>query len=318
VKRLDDGTERRLPFESVEGISVFGMAQISTRLVRECITANVPIGYYTEDGHYFGQTSSLEHVDPARQKAQIVLTDDGPFCLQWSKIVINAKVRNSLTFLESLRDVYDFAPDDLHGLRHSLDNLQYAETVDMAIGFEGNAAKSYFRCLSKAVQPEQFQFDGRSTRPPKDPVNAMLSYGYSLLYRNIIGAIERHGLHPYFGFMHKVHRGHAALSSDLMEELRAPVVDRAVLDLVNSGEIDETGFQFADSGAVYMAKPTMQKLTARLSRAMVTGCLYYSAYDDRKSYGFQVMLDKKIASVIEAIEHRNAGLYRPVIWQPEP
>jgi CRISPR-associated protein Cas1 len=111
-------------------------------------------------------------------------------------------------------------------MRHSLDNLHFAESVDASIGFEGNAAKEYFKCLSKAILPEEFKFRGRSTRPPKDPFNSMLSFGYSIFYRNIIGAIERHGLHPYFAFMHKSKLGHASLASDLIEDLRAPLVDK--------------------------------------------------------------------------------------------
>ena len=96
VTSLADGRERRLPFAELEDVSVFGMAQLSTRFVRECISSGVPVLYYSEDGHYFGRTSSGEHVNPARQKRQVLLTDDPDFCLAWAKTVVDAKIRNSL------------------------------------------------------------------------------------------------------------------------------------------------------------------------------------------------------------------------------
>lgn len=196
VSHLSDDNVHRIPFSDVDGISIFGMAQLSTHLVRECIASNVPIYYYSEDGHYFGSTSSHEQINPARQKRQIYLTDNNHFCLEWSRAVIDAKIHNGLALLSSLSSTREFSEIDLRGLHHSQNNLSRAESVEMAIGFEGNAAKCYFKCLSKAVQNDQFNFRKRSARPPKDPFNSMLSFGYSVFYRNIIGAIERHGLHP--------------------------------------------------------------------------------------------------------------------------
>lgn len=314
VASWSDGRERRIPFENVDGISVFGMAQISTALVRQCISNDVAIGYYSEDGHYFGATRSLNGIDPARQKRQMLLTDDEAFCLEWSRIIVDAKLRNSLALLESMRDVYDFAEDDIYGLHHSLKALHSAESVDMVMGFEGNAAKCYFACLPKVLRNEEFAFNGRTTRPPKDPFNSMISYGYSLLYRNITGAIERHGLHPYFAYMHKLKHGHAALASDLIEEFRAPLVDKTVIDFINDGEADLSDFDVNESGAVYMKKPIMKKLTDKLSDIVAMNHRYFLAYGDRKSYGFQVMLDKKIESLLSAIEYGDPRLYKPFIW----
>jgi CRISPR-associated protein Cas1 len=145
----------------------------------------------------------------------------------------------------------------------------------------------------------------------------MLSYGYSIFYRNIIGAIERHGLHPYFAFMHKLKFGHAALASDLIEEYRAPLIDKTVLDLVNSREIEVSDFYKNDAGAIYMTKGASKMLTDRFSDIIAKNQKYFCDTGDRKSYGFQVMLDKKILNLIEAIEKRDAGVYLPYHWRPE-
>lgn len=317
VSRGEREDGRNLPIEEIDGISVFGYAQLSTQLVRACISRNIPIGYYSNDGHYFGSLGSSTGIDPVRQKKQVYLTDNAEFCLEWSKSIVSAKIENSLMLLRSSRDIYDFDEGDFQGMLHSLEYLKYADSVDMVLGFEGNAARNYFACLPKLLRNDGFAFAGRSSRPPKDPFNSMLSFGYSIFYRNIIGAIERHGLHPYFAFMHKLRLGHAALASDLIEEYRAPLVDKIVLDMVNDGEVDVSDFYRNNSGAIYMKRDTAGKLTNRLSEIISKNQEYFYDSGDRKLYGFQVMLDKKILLLIEAIEKQDARIYRPYLWHSE-
>lgn len=236
------------------------------------------------------------------------------FCLAWSKRVVTAKIQNSLALLRSREDVYQFSEEELHGLLHSAETVDTAESVDEILGYEGNAAKSYFACLPRLAENEDFAFEGRSTHPPRDPFNSMISYGYSLLHRNIIGTVERHGLHPYFAFMHQLKGGHAALASDLIEELRAPIVDRTVLHLVNDGLVGLEDFHTNDQGAVYFKRAAAKRITDAFSAVIVKRYPYYKADGDGKTYGFQAMLDKKILTVIDAIECGDASLYRPVRW----
>lgn len=315
ITKLSDGSKHEYPFSAIDGISVFGKAQLSTQLIRECLAANVAIGYYSGDGHYFGSTCSFERIDPDRQKRQIYLTDNPAFCLEWSRRIISAKIRNSITLLKSMEDVYLFSDYEMRGLLHSLEGVKSADSVEMIMGFEGNAAKNYFACLPRLLRNDDFLFEGRSARPPKDPFNSMLSYGYSIFYRNIIGAIERHGLHPYFAYMHKMKFGHAALASDLIEEYRAALVDKTVIDFVNSGEIDISEFTENESGAIYMTKPASKKLTNLFSEIMITNRRYFLSAGDGRSFGFQTMLDKKINSLIESIERKDPRVYKPFIWE---
>ena len=315
VTKLSDGSKHSYPFSLIDGISVFGKAQLSTQLIRECLASNVSIGYYSGDGHYFGAINSFSRIDPERQKRQIYLTDNKQFCVEWSRNIIDAKIRNSLTLLTSMSDICVFSDEELSGLRHSLANVKSADSVEIVLGFEGNAAKNYFKCLPKLLRNEDFLFEGRSTRPPKDAFNSMLSYGYSLFYRNIIGAIESRGLHPYFAYMHKTKFGHASLASDLVEEYRAALVDKTVLDFVNSGEIDISDFYKNDEGATYMTKSASRRLTNLFSEIMVNNRKYFLSSGDGRSFGFQAMLDKKLNSVIEAIERKDPSRYKPFIWE---
>lgn len=315
VVREDDGdADRRLPFCNVDSINVFGNPQLSTQLVRECLSSAVPIGYYSDDGHYLGRAVSPDHADPFRQKKQVLLTDDADFCLTWAQMAIEAKLRNSLALLLSVEDTYRFSDAELEGLQHSLHGLVGAANIDELMGYEGNAARCYFGCYAKLFSDTDFSFDGRSSRPPKDPVNALLSYGYSVLHRGIVGAIERHGLHPYFGFMHAIQRGHAALASDLIEDYRAFLIDRAVLSFVRSGDVLPDDFSQADGGAVYMSRTLMRSFTDFLSGEMTQRSKFFSAYGDEFCYGFHAALDKKLVSVVDAIDAGDPLLYRPFCW----
>lgn len=318
VKKRDDCDEREkcsIPLSAVDSINVFGTSQISTQLICQCLKDGIPVGYFSEDGHYFGRISAVEGIDPERHKKQILLTENGEFCLAWSKRVIHAKLFNSRVMLQSAHEIYTFNKKDMHGINHSMEYLKDADTVDMVLGYEGNAAKTYFQCLGHLIDNDDFLFSGRNSRPPKDPINAMLSYGYTLLQRNITGAIETHGLHPYFAFMHKIKRGHTALASDLIEELRSLFVDRIVLELVNSGEIDSSGFMQSYNSGIYMTRGVMKLLTDAFTDEMCSRRPYFLAYGDNKNYSFYSMLDKKICGVIDAIEKGDPRYYPPILWE---
>ncbi|OUO91760.1 CRISPR-associated endonuclease Cas1 [Gordonibacter sp. An230] len=318
IKKADDGSLMRdFPFDDVEGISVFGKPQISTHLLCECIRQNMPVLFYSEDGHYFGHLSSFEQVDPFRQKMQMYLSDDPRFCLEWSKLIVRAKLWNSLSLLRSYPGIYSFDAEEVRGLTHSLEYLDGACDVSQVMGFEGNGAKAYFNCLPKLLADHDFDFRGRSARPPRDPINSMLSFGYSILFRNVLGAINAVGLHPYFGFLHAVKQGHAALASDLVEEWRAWIVDRTIIALVNDGEVLPSDFYKNEAGAIYMKKETMRLLTHRLGDAMVRSEVYFMEGGGRRRYGFQAALHRKALMLVEAIEKRNPIYYQPFLWLKE-
>ncbi|OUO35071.1 CRISPR-associated endonuclease Cas1 [Olsenella sp. An290] len=316
IADLGKGTKREMPFSTVESISVFGQAQLSTQLIRECIARDVPIIYYSDDGHYFGKVESFDRIDPIRHKMQMYASDDSTFSLGIARSIVDAKVRNSLTYLLRRSDVYVFTDKELQPLGHSIQRIQECTSIDELMGYEGNAARTYFQCLSRLL-PDEFAFSGRSARPPKDPFNSMLSFGYSIYFRTIIGAIERAGLHPYFSFLHQLKFGHAALASDLIEAFRAPVIDAAIVDFAWSGDVHPNDFYHNDAGAVYMKRGVAKELSGYLSGIALEKHAYYLHFGDRRKYSFRVALDTMIRSLIIAIEQKDPSLYLPFLWVPE-
>jgi CRISPR-associated protein Cas1 len=119
---------------------------------------------------------------------------------------------------------------------------QSATTLDELRGYEGTSSAEYFRVFGLLLD-DSFDFEKRIKHPPTDPVNALLSFGYTLLFQNIYSLVESHGLHPYCGHLHALRDGHPALVSDLIEEFRAPVVDSLVVYLINSHIIKPEHFE---------------------------------------------------------------------------
>ena len=316
IADLGEGTKREMPFATVESISVFGQAQLSTQLIRECIAHDVPIIYYSDDGHYFGKVESFDRIDPIRHKMQVYASDDPAFSLEIARSIVDAKVRNSLAYLLHRSDLFAFADKELQPLTHSIRRIQECTGIDELMGYEGNAARAYFQCLSRLL-PDEFAFIGRSARPPRDPFNSMLSFGYSIYFRTIIGAIERAGLHPYFSFLHQLKFGHAALASDLIEAFRAPVIDGAIVDFACSDNVHSSDFYHNDAGAIYMKRGVAKELSSYLSCRTLEKHAYYLPFGDRRKYSFRVALDTMIRSLIKAIEHKDPSLYLPFLWVPE-
>ncbi|MDR1776168.1 MAG: CRISPR-associated endonuclease Cas1 [Actinomycetes bacterium] len=310
-----EDTEQGYPIETIDTVTIFGLPHVSMKLMSELLRRKIDLLFYSTDGHYFGRFANPDNVNTARQKAQAYLSSDPDFRLVMARGFIGGKIKNSIDLLQAHDTESCLTESDFRGMRHSLEWLARADTVEELIGFEGNAAKAYFEALSKLVPPE-FAFSGRSKRPPRDSFNSMISFGYSMLYRHVIGAVERHGLNPYFGFMHADKEGHATLVSDLMEEWRAIIVDETVLALIGQRALTPELFtQDPDTGGVFIGRDAMRTLTRALGEKFKQTQRYIA--DDDYHYGFQYALDLQIVSLVNAIEAHDPTLYRPVTQRDE-
>jgi CRISPR-associated protein Cas1 len=203
------------------------------------------------------------------------------------------------------------AKEDLAILYAAEKKSDAAMTIEELMGYEGIAAKSYFRVLSQLVVPT-FRFNGRNRRPPKDPFNAMLSLGYSILLNNVYGAIETRGLNPYFGFFHRDREKHPTLASDLMEEWRAIIVDSTVMSLVNGYEIARTNFNKAKDGpGIFIDKPGMKIFLNKLERKFMADNKYLPYIDYAVS--FRRAIDMQVVELSKAIDETDPTLYSPII-----
>lgn len=247
----------RIPVVNIEGIVTFGYMGASPGLMKLCTDNGVSLTFLSPNGRFISRIQGKVHGNVLLRKKQYSLSDDEPFCLSLSQTMIAAKIHNYNNVLK--RFVRDNGEDaeisDVVGkMTHRKKETSSCRNLDMLRGCEGDAANHYFSVLSHLIlnQKEDFPFDGRNKRPPKDAVNAMLSFVYTLLANDMTSALETVGLDPYVGFMHAIRPGRASLALDMMEELRAYLGDRLVLSLINRRQVTKSDFIKQDGDSVIM------------------------------------------------------------------
>lgn len=248
----------QFPLHTLESIICFSYYGASPALMGACARKGINLSFFNPFGKFLCRVIGESKGNVLLRKQQYRMSDDEESSCKVSKNFILGKVYNCRWSID--RTVRD------HGLRvdenkcrHTITLLTNAmncvkeeDNLGVLRGFEGEAASVYFSVFDELIlnQKEDFNFHGRNKRPPEDPVNAMLSFGYSLLSNDCAGALEGVGLDSYVGFMHRDRPGRKSLSLDLMEELRPVIVDRFVLTLINNRQIKKEHFIVSESGAV--------------------------------------------------------------------
>jgi len=215
--------------------------QISTQAVQELCRRGVPVVYFSHGGWLYGVTSGMTHKNVELRRLQFAAAENVQRSLALARRIVAAKIRNTRTMLRRNGD--EVPAGDLAWLK---DLATSAETVDNAaslLGIEGTAARVYFGSFARMLRPPtatakwDFDFTGRNRRPPRDPVNAMLSLAYALLAKDLTATLVAVGFDPYLGFYHRPRYGRPALALDLMEEFRPLVADSVVLAAINTGVV---------------------------------------------------------------------------------
>ena len=250
----------RLPLHNLDGIVSFGYRGTSPALMGACVERNVSLCYLTSQEKFLARISGKIRGNVALRQQQYDSSRDTAVSLEIAKNCILGKVYNSRWVLErAIRDHrLQIDVERVRGasmfLKNSLALIQNSQTKVQLRGYEGEAASIYFGILDQLIlqQKKEFVFQGRNKRPPQDPVNALLSFAYTLLTNTITSALETVGLDPYVGYLHTDRPGRASLSLDLIEEFRAVLADRFVLSLINRKMITGKEFKKQENGAVRM------------------------------------------------------------------
>lgn len=310
--KYKDGMVKSIPAETLEVIEVFGKIQITTQCVTECLKRGVNILFYSTQGAYFGRLISTNHVNVQRQRMQEKVTEDKQFRLDFSRRIINAKIRNQIVILRRYaRNRENDIRRAVIEMQNMYRKLETAQSIEQLMGYEGTAAKIYFRELGRLIDPA-FAFAGRNRRPPRDPFNSVISLGYSIILNELYGKIEGKGLNPYFGVMHSDREKHPTLASDLMEEWRAVLIDSVALSMLNGHELQREDFYSGtDQPGVFLTKEGFKKYVQKLESKFRTESRYLTYID--YSVSFRRAMDLQINQFIRAIEERDVQQYTPVL-----
>ncbi len=308
VVTKDDEEVTSIPLETLEGVTLLSDAVITSQCMKEFLQRGITVCYFSKGGKYFGRLISTSHVNTARQRLQCALYNS-PFALELSKHFVEAKLNNQHVVLYRYSEKRGI---DVSAERKMLRNMEYqalrASDNSELIGCEGMGAKAYFAGLGKCVD-EEFFFQGRSRRPPKDEVNSLLSLGYSILLNEIYTKIEIKGLSPYFGFMHKDAEKHPTLASDLMEEWRPIIVDSTVMAVINGHELKKEDFELTDAGC-YVSKTGLSKFISKLTTKLETKTSYLDYVDYKVN--FRIAMQMQLDSLVKAMETGDPSYYKAI------
>jgi CRISPR-associated protein Cas1 len=266
--RVEKQTKLRVPIHNLGAIVCFGNVGCSPFLMGLCGQHGISIAFLSERGYFLARSLGRQTGNVLLRRAQHRATADPAKAADIARTIISAKIANARTvLLRARRDHPDrVLASPVHAaidrLAAILIDLQRPMPLEQVRGAEGEAARYYFAAVDALIlqQKEAFFFRERSRRPPRDNMNALLSFLYVLLTNDVVSACESVGLDPQMGFLHGDRSGRASLALDLVEELRPMVADRLALSLINRQQIDAKGFRQQETGGVEMDDATRKSV----------------------------------------------------------
>lgn len=266
VKRKTVAKARLL---DVSSVSIFGNAQVTAQATRELLERGIPICHFTYGGWLKGVTWGTAHKNVELRMRQFRVAGDPPASLAIAKEMVKAKLRNSRVMLR--RNHPEAPAAALEEIKRFTAMVDTADSFGTLLGIEGAAARVYFANFGGMIRSgiAAFDFRTRNRRPPKDPVNAVLSFLYSMLMRQTMVSAMAVGFDPYMGFYHQPKYGRPALALDLAEEFRPLIADSAALTLFNNAELKEKDF-IHRGGAVSLTQDGRKAVIGAFERRMDT------------------------------------------------
>jgi CRISPR-associated protein Cas1 len=265
--RIEVEREKRLqvPLHHLAGVVCFGHTMVSPALMHRLAEDGKTLVLLDANGRFKARLEGEVSGNILLRQAQFRRFDEAGFALPLAQAMLAGKIKNARSVLLRGAREAKAAQDEAALTRGALDlaaSLRALEgagagegALDQMRGIEGEAARQYFACFNHLIKFDaraDFRFDGRSRRPPRDAVNALISFLYSMLMNDCRSALETVGLDPQYGVLHAVRPGRAALALDLMEEFRAVVADRLALTLINRGQLKAADFIEREGGAVLL------------------------------------------------------------------
>jgi CRISP-associated protein Cas1 len=259
--RQEDGSWKKhsVPAQTVEEVVLIGNPQVTGDAMVYALELGIPVHYLSVFGKYLGGAQPGYSRNGALRLAQYQLHCDAAKRLDLVKSIVTAKIQNQHTVLyrQNIKD---------NPLKANKKLVAEQQTLNEVMGIEGLAAKNYFAAWAAMLQ-EPWHFPGRNRRPPTDPVNSLLSFGYGLLRVQVTTGVRVTGLDPYIGYLHAVSRGQPAMVLDLMEEFRPLVTDSLVLSVLHRREFEPADFT-ESLGAYRLSEDSLKRFLKAFDKKM--------------------------------------------------
>ncbi len=302
-----------VPEFKIDRVFLFGNVQITTQALRFLLEAGKDISFFSLKGKFMGKVVSYASKNVYIRIKQYERFKDEDFCLFIVKEFVRAKLRNCRSVLQKyLRNHPQVKVDEEIGrLEELLGMIDRKTAINSLLGVEGMGSRIYFKGFSKMVRNEGFEFEGRNRHPPQDPVNSILSLGYSLITSEMFSVLSAVGLDPYVGYLHSLEYSRPSLALDLIEELRPAVIDRFALELINKRILKTEDFEEVRSEDGNAVKVLLSAESRRV---------YFQHYEKRmnatvfyvdENVTYRRLLESKVRNFVNVLEGKDE--YRPFL-----
>lgn len=291
-----------IPFFRVRQIICFGSVEITSQSIFQIMRRSIDVVYLTKSGRFKCRLSNLNESMVQTRTEQYRRANDNEFRLNVAKAIVRGKLltyKNWMMFKQR-RGIIE-AGSEIMSISEAINLIDSALNTDELMGLEGLGSRNYFEAFKKSIKQE-IGFNERNRRPPRDPVNAMLSFGYTLLLNKVLSAIEQVGVDPFMANLHANQNNRPSLALDLMEEFRHFLVDAVVLRMVNLAQVRPNDFLMSENKGMRMNERVIALLVKEIQGRLASSSYY--ARDNKK-----MQLQDQIL--------RQAYLYRDAIKSNE-
>ena len=310
---------RYIHTHNLEQIILMGSIMLSPSTVHFVLSNNIDTVYMTVHGDYRGRLTSALSKNIELRIKQFKHCDNKEFAMTIAKECVRGKLENYRSLLRRLNQELKIEEMEsaIHNIRNTLGKLDNAATIDAVRGHEGYGSAEYFSAFKYGIKNNEFQFTTRVRRPPTDPINALLSFGYTLLLNTMITHIYIAGLDPYLGNLHEVDYGRPSLALDLIEEFRPVIVDSLILKLINKRCLSPHDFVIkpveGESTAdtkypVLLTKTALRKFIHYFEDKLAEKYFYFHS---GQKLTYKQIMEKQVRQYAHALE--GAG-YKSLLW----
>ncbi len=295
------------PAGSIDNIAIFGGVQISSQALSMLLEKGIDISYFSYQGKYLGHTASDTSKNIFLRMQQYDCYEDMEYRNETARIIVANKIENQIAVINGWRWEGDFDwKADVEAMNRHKKILEEKNTQMEFMGVEGICSNIYFHSYARMFTCE-FKFEKRSRRPPKNPINVLLSLGYTLLTKEVTNALAAQSFESYLGFLHGIRYGRQSLALDIVEEFRQPVIDRLVLKIFNKGMVSKYDFDIPEEGVVILNEDGFRKFCTAYEKWM------NGTDTSSGDIGFRIRIREQTDKLRAAI--RQKGIYEPYRWE---
>lgn len=264
------------------------------------------VHFYSANGKYISSLYTSYEENYEKQWAQFEATNNKEFKLKMARRILRNKIELQVGLITAYNCEQLIISEEIEQFYNYSEAIESSCSLNNILGYEGKAAKNYFYYLG-LMMPLEFKFKGRSKRPPKDPFNSMISFGYDILYGHLRGALTKYGLNIGIGLVHTNRSHHAALVSDLMEVWRSIIVDDVVMKLIMEHRVQYEMFNIKKNEAVYLTAEGRRIFLSAMRDRMTQKHDYFN--HNSKRFYFMYSVNQQVESLIRAYTEQNPELY---------